>query len=224
MFGYNEIKKSINDWVQDIAGKYENILPILKEITNLIEEILNIWRRDTIYREYNQKINILQFRYTNFDKFYQEFIQITQNSSSAKTTSKLFDEKTTKLILIRDLSNKYNYSLPTVGDLQAFMKNLQEYQQLVKERDAYKLELIKEHVTIIFRNCLMISSYQKKYPELYQIIGCYNNVEEYLGFGGSKILSGDSESLTYINNLEILLDKIEEEKNRIELSYQGRRR
>ena len=40
MFGFNELKKSVNDWTKNIKEKYEKELPIIDKIIELISQIL----------------------------------------------------------------------------------------------------------------------------------------------------------------------------------------
>ena len=77
---------------------------------------------------------------------------------------------------------------------------------------------------MIYYNCLSISSYQKKYSELYKIIGRYEDIDIILGPYGEKIKSEDPISFTFISSLETLLINLENEKAIIELSYHSKNR
>ena len=69
MFGFNEAKKSVNNWTKNIKEKYEKELTIIDKIIELINQILNIWKSDLGYRKYNQKILMFKYQYFNFPSF-----------------------------------------------------------------------------------------------------------------------------------------------------------
>lgn len=176
MFGFNEAKKSVNNWTKNIKEKYEKELTIIDKIIELINQILNIWKSDLGYRKYNQKILMFKYQYFNFpsfDLFYKNYLEIIRSETLVKLNKKGYNDFSAKLGIIKFLLKQYNYPITEIKDLKEFLNCLQKYQFLIEQREKYKNSLILENYSLIYYNCLSISSYQKKYSELYKIIGRY---------------------------------------------------
>lgn len=227
MFGFNELKKSVNDWTKNIKEKYEKELPIIDKIIELISQILNIWKSNSGYREYNQKILMYKsqyFNFSNFDLFYKNYLEIVKSETLEKLKEKGYNDFSAKLGIIKFLLKQYNYPITEIKELIEFLNFLQKYQFLIEQREKYKNNLILENYSLIYYNCLVISSYQKKYSELYKIIGKYEDIDIVLGPYGEKIKSGDPISFAFISSLETLLVNLENEKAIIEISYHSKKR
>lgn len=217
MFWFREIKKYVDDWTQDVKGQYERELPILKKVSDLIKEITMIWEMDKEYRKYSQELNIIKFSYFDTKKF-----EILFEEFKNEIKEKNYNEKNLELVL--RLAKKYNFPINSEVELNELKYNLSKYKKILELRESYKLSLLKENTSLIFKNCLLISAYQKKYSELYKTIGYYKDVELYLGFGGSNIISENKSAIDYIGELEKILERIEEEQVHIELAYQSKGR
>ena len=128
MFGFNEAKKSVNNWTKNIKEKYEKELTIIDKIIELINQILNIWKSDLGYRKYNQKILMFKYQYFNFpsfDLFYKNYLEIIRSETLVKLNKKGYNDFSAKLGIIKFLLKQYNYPITEIKDLKEFLNCLQ---------------------------------------------------------------------------------------------------
>ena len=225
MFGFTEIRKSVNNWTHDIKGRYEKELPIIDKIILLITEILNTWKSNLLYREYNQQILLIKSQYFNFsgfDLFYKEYLILIEDGILKRLRARGYNEFNAKLGVINFLLKKFNHPILEIKDLEIFLNFLERYQLLLKQREEFKKDLIVENYSLIYHNCLIISAYQKRYSEFYEIIGRYEDVDKILGINGTELRNKSVKAIAFINSLEMLLTNLENEKSTIELSYQSK--
>lgn len=224
MYLFDKVKKDWYGWKLDIKGRYEYELPIIEQIISLIQEIFNIWLQDREYRIYTQKIQLSKMKYdmlNNFDLFYSDYVIILQSESIQKLVKNGYDEHNIKISIINYLIKKYHYLFKNLDEIEKLLIFLQDYHMMVTWRNEYRKMLILENQSLIYKNCLLINSYRKRYPEFYYIIGRYDDTDIKLGKYGRKLLEEDETAIEYINSLESLLVALETEKATIELTYQS---
>lgn len=94
-------------------------------------------------------------------------------------------------------------------------QSLKDLQRLLLMLSGIKRLSISNNASYIYGLVRVINSIQRKYIELYPLIGKPINIDEVLGLDGSKLKSGDPDALSYIDGLIIVADNLKVEKNNI---------
>ncbi len=209
----NKFKKAVKDFVYDTDGTNNRKKEAIDEILPLLEEIESLWDNSLTRENIEQEKFKVQLEVLNicgsYDllKFYYNgmYSMLVEAFKSIGET-----EEKASLLSLKRITVNIGLSLNN-RELFMLYNALLNLNKVVNISELSRRNIYAENSQKIYNNLFLLSSFQKKYLDLFPFLGDLVDVDEVLGFGGSKIKILDKRALDYIDNAIELASKFRTE-------------